>query len=309
MVKKIKRLGSILLTLVMLICVCTSAVACAYVAPSKVAKRLQGTWYLHSAKYEGEYSKVLTSGIDLFADTGYPLTYDCLQLTFYEDCVVELSGVHFETMTDEMTKCKNLAEGFFSLVSEYEFELTFGQKKYIGKYKEEHYIWETDDPYIIIREQGSDNYVYFERSKEGLSYADYLNSLELGITHTPSGRWYTKGATIYDAYTGKKKYASVSQEVEYWGAPLTEERYIVDFDAENQSLVLSILDIETNTYIEKNGTFKSYKQSAKWACEGTFEDGTEFTVEKAVDYNKKIQFFYLNYEDKTIFWEYEELAD
>ena len=111
-------------------------------------------------------------------------------------------------------------------------------------------IWENDINFS--------DFLSFTCSPKGLSYAEYLNSVEFGKTHTPSGRWYTKGATIYDTSTGEKKFIGVSQEVEYKGAPLTEERYIVDFDAENQSLVLSILDIQTNTYIEKNGTFGAY---------------------------------------------------
>ena len=109
--------------------------------------------------------------------------------------------------------------------------------------------------------------------------------------------------------SGHTDYVEVSQTAEYKGAPFTKERYILEINAENQRIVLSILNTETDTYIEKKGEFTSYKDKGNWRCEGIFLDGTEFSAEKTMQEGAAIQSFLLMYNGEKIYWEYKLIAD
>lgn len=124
--------------------------------------RLHRNWSVTDVYYEGEHYSVSDYPFEedetYLPDREYPLTRDCLMLSFDKDGNVQLSGVHMETVTGKLTHFAY--ETFFIgwLKGDSTFSFTLGDKTYNGK---------LDFPigtngFITVYEDDTENYAVFD---------------------------------------------------------------------------------------------------------------------------------------------------
>ena len=171
--KTIKRLWAFCLTVLLVLFGAICFVGCdEIVIENKTGNgRLHGVWYLRSFTYDGKYYSTPEKDVGkiYYLDGKYPVTYDYMQFTFFEDGGVELSGKNMETVTGQLVQYRQ-KRGY---AGNFTVDFILGGNEYTGV--EDAQFMETQQLTI----EGANFRGDFVRAKGSYAYDDLLQERQM----------------------------------------------------------------------------------------------------------------------------------